>query len=162
MAGLALLCGWVSLPKCISYVKDRLHLKCIAKVQHFHCGLRIPTEENFFLGARSFGHLVICQNRKQTMSKPPLYINILIFIYSEQWPRFRNRFWPFWPWPNDHTTAAKKSHFIDNFLFLTGLFSTAHTRYAWEIYKNKCMHLYLYWFRKAPVFTANSAAKRPE
>ena len=42
--------------------------------------------------------LVICQNRKLIVKIRHYNINIL-FIYSELWPRFRNRFWPFWPWP---------------------------------------------------------------
>ena len=54
--------------------------------------------------AWSFGHLVICQNRKRTVKIRHYNINIL-FIYSEQWPRFRNR-----KWPNDHDqmTTLKK------------------------------------------------------
>ena len=54
--------------------------------------------------AWSFGHLVICQNRKRTVKIRHYNINIL-FIYSEQWPRFRNR-----KWPNDldQMTTLKK------------------------------------------------------
>ena len=40
------------------------------------------------------------QNRKRTVKIRHYNINIL-FIYSEQWSRSRNRKWPKWPWPND-------------------------------------------------------------
>ena len=33
------------------------------------------------------------------LSKPPLYINNILFIIVSKWPRFRKRKWPFWPWP---------------------------------------------------------------
>ena len=64
--------------------------------------------------AWSFGHLVICQNRKRTVKIRHYNINIL-FIYSEQWPRFRNR-----KWPND----------LDQMTTLKMPFTTATTPYS--------------------------------
>ena len=53
-----------------------------AKVLHFHCGLRIHIQDYFvyFVFARSFGHLVICQNRKLTVKIRHYNINIYIYI----------------------------------------------------------------------------------
>ena len=59
--------------------------------------------------SRSFG-----QNRKRTVKIRHYNINIL-FIYSEQWPRFRNR-----KWPNDH----------DQMTTLKMPFTTATTPYS--------------------------------
>ena len=74
-----------------------------AKVPHSHCGSRMISKKfRFFAPPRSFGHLVICQNRKQMLSKPHYNINIYIYIIVSKWPRFRNRKWPNDKWPNDH------------------------------------------------------------
>ena len=63
--------------------------------------------------------LVICQNRKLIVKIRHYNINIL-FIYSELWPRFRNRFWPFWPWPFwPHRVSF--SNFVDSFCLFPDL-----------------------------------------
>ena len=51
----------------------------------------------------SFGHL----SKSKTHCQIRHYNINILFIYSEQWPRFRNRKWPKWPWPNDHVLQSK-------------------------------------------------------
>ena len=67
------------------------------KVHLFHCGSRILRQIFFFCAVKTVKVKMVkiengcCQNRHYN-------INIYLYIVSK-WPRFRNRFWPKWPWP---------------------------------------------------------------
>ena len=57
------------------------------------------------------GHVVICHlsKSKTDSQNPPLYNKYFIFIYSEQWPRFRN-----WKWPNDLDQMTTNAFWLCN------------------------------------------------
>ena len=81
---------------CVLAKHSLVSLWCIsitwAKVQHRHCGLRILCWL-FLHRAVILGHGHLSKS-KTDCQNPPLYNKYFIFIYSEQWPRSRNRKWP--------------------------------------------------------------------
>ena len=74
---------------------------CICACPYVHVRFWGHLQQSWTASAVILVILVICQNRKLIVKIRHYNINIL-FIYSELWPRFRNRFWPKWLWPNDH------------------------------------------------------------
>ena len=61
-----------------------------------------PARKNKKVSWRSFGHLVIWSKSFSKCQNPPLYINILIFIYSEQMTESENE--------NDHFDHDQNDH----------------------------------------------------
>jgi hypothetical protein len=83
----------------VSWRRETTLILTAAKLQHCHCGARIslmiitwPLHGNFMLSNGHDGHLSFVKIGRTGGKNIHYNINIIIFIYSEQYSRFRFHF----------------------------------------------------------------------